>query len=250
VVTQGSPAVLPALLGLGVLVSHPICPPRTEGALGLAPVSLAKPGCSPLLARSAPRDGMHPFDLHGRHAFRARSSRRECAAVYPLGCCSHSGQMFNVGLVAMAVNPGGAPSVARKDKFRSSSGCRNSGVPSRPRAACSIPCKAGQSWWPLLTGDGGDLSRPVPGVRLVPSRPAALFGEGGTVALRKMVPPRVWNPMRASCLPSTASRVKSRPDAMAGFSARSCVTSYRANFQVSRFSPRGEDRGAIITPRK
>jgi hypothetical protein len=120
--------------------------------------------------------------------------------------------------------------------------CRDYGAPSWPRAACSVPYKAGQSWWPLLTGDGGDLSRPVPGVRLVPSRPAVSFGEGGTMVPRKMVPPRVWIPIRASCSPSPASRVKSRPDAMAGFSAWSCVTSYEAN---SKFPPGGRIAGQI-----
>jgi hypothetical protein len=127
------------------------------------------------------------------------------------------------------VNYGGAPSAARKGEF---------------------PCKAGQSWWPLLTGNGGDLSRPVPGVRLVPSRPAVSFGEGGTVAPRKMVPPRVWIPMRASCSPSTTSRVKSRPDAMAGFSARSCVNLTERISKFPNFPPRGEDRGANIALRK
>jgi hypothetical protein len=157
---------------------------------------------------------------------------------------------FNVGPVARGVNPGGAPSAARKGEFRSSSGCRDSRAPSRPRAAGSVPCKAGQSWWPLLTGDGGDLSRPIPGVRLVPSRPAVSFGGGGTVAPRKMVPPRVWIPMRASCSPSTASRVKSRPDAMARFSARRCVNLTERISKFSNFPPGGEDRGANITPRK
>jgi hypothetical protein len=63
----------------------------------------------------------------------------------PLGLLSHSGRRFNVGPVARAVNPGGAPSAARKGEFRSSSGCRASGAPSRPRAACSVPYKTGQS---------------------------------------------------------------------------------------------------------
>jgi hypothetical protein len=148
---------------------------------------------------------------------------------------SHSGRRFNVGPVARAVNPGGAPSAARKGEFRSSSGCRDSGAPSRPRAACSVPCKTGQSWWPLLTGDGGDLSRPVPGIRLVPFRLAVSFGEDGSVALRILIPPRVWIPMRASCSPSLASRVKSRPDAMAGFQRaelRHFVRSKFPSFQI------------------
>jgi hypothetical protein len=76
-------------------------------------------------------------------------------------------------------------------RVRSSSGRRRSGAPSRPRAAGSVPCRVGQSWWPLPTGDGGDLSRPVPGFRLVSSRSAGSPGEGGTVVPRKMVSPRV-----------------------------------------------------------
>jgi hypothetical protein len=89
-----------------------------------------------------------------------------------------------------------------------------------------------RGWWRSLPAS-------FPGVRLVPSRPAVSFGEGGTVVPRKLVPPRVWILMRASCLPFPASCVKSRPDAMAGFSAQSCVTPYEANFQVSKFFPQG-----------
>jgi hypothetical protein len=40
----------------------------------------------------------------------------------PLGLLSHSGRRFNVGPVARAVNPGGAPSAARNGEFRSRSG--------------------------------------------------------------------------------------------------------------------------------
>jgi hypothetical protein len=153
VVAQGSPIVLAALLGLGILVSHPTRPPQSEGALGLAPVFSRKAGF-------VPSPGAFRTSGRNAHIWPARASCVPCPKFspgvrcgVPLRLLSHSGRRFNVGPVARAVNPGGAPSAARKGKSRSSSGCRNSGAPSRPRAACSVPCRAGQSWWPLLTGD-------------------------------------------------------------------------------------------------
>jgi hypothetical protein len=64
----------------------PYSSPSNQRRAGAGSHFFAKPGCSLPLTRSAPRDGMHPFGLHGRPASHAQTSHRECAAVYPLGC--------------------------------------------------------------------------------------------------------------------------------------------------------------------
>jgi hypothetical protein len=161
-----------------------------------------------------------------------------------LGLPSHSGRRPNAGPSPRAVNAGGAPSAARNGEARSSSGRRDSEAPIWPPAARSTPRKAGQSWPLLLTGDGGDPSRPGLGDRLIPSRPAGPPGEGGTVVPRRMVSPRVWIPMRASRSPPSASRSKSLPDAMAGSVAWTCAVFPRTR----SLTLQGKNRGANITP--
>jgi hypothetical protein len=159
---------------------------------------------------------VHEEALGGRLDARAPMLLPKVRCGVPLGLPSHSGRSFNAGPSARTVNAGGAPSAVRNGEVRSSSGRRGSGGLIWPSAARSAPHKANQSWPLLLTGDGGDLSRPIPGHCLNPSRHAGAFGEGGIVVPRRMVPARVWIQKRASCSPPSASRAKSRPDAMPG----------------------------------
>jgi hypothetical protein len=191
---------------------------------------VSRSSCSAALSSS----GVISPSWHGpRRGFRRTSGRLRSMLLpkvrcgVPIGLPSHFGRSFNAGPSARTVNAGGAPSTARNGEVRSSSGCRGSGGLIWPSAARSAPRKADQSWPLLLTGDRGDLSRPIPGDCLNLSRHAGPPGEGGTVVPRRMVPARVWIPKRASCLPPSASRAKSCPDAMPGSARGSALLSLK-----------------------
>jgi hypothetical protein len=148
----------------------------------------------------------------------------------PLGLPSHSRPSSNAGPSARNVNDGGTPSAAQNGEVRSSSGRRGSGGPIWPCAAPSASRKADQSWPLLLTGNGGDLSRPVPGDCLIPSCPAGPPGKGGTMVPRRMVPARVWIPKRASCSPPSVSCTELRPDTMPGSARGPALLSLKQDF--------------------
>jgi hypothetical protein len=220
----GSPPNPPPLGGFGAPRCRSNYLPPSESAQGELHAHPTALGCPPLRFRPwrGPRRGSRRASRRSRSML---SSKVRCGV--PLGLPSHSGRSLNAGPSARTVNAGGAPSAARNGEVRSSSGRCGSGCLIWPSAARSVPRKADQSWPLLLTGDGGDLSRPIPGDCLNPSRHAGPPGKGGTVVPRRMVPARVWIPKRASCSPPSASGAKSRLDAMPGSARGSALLSLK-----------------------